>query len=425
MLCVKQRLLKGCLVLGGLFFSVFFACMARAGDNFKAFSPVEVNGFAEFRAGWRVRDDPRQKQVSVMESRLQAEVFTCAPWAEFKYKGDVWADGITEKGEYDTREAWMFARPSDLLDVKIGRQVLTWGTGDLVFLNDLFPKDWQSYFIGRDSEYLKAPSDALKASFFTSFASLDLVYTPRFDPDRYITGEYVSHWNGSELAGRDNVTGAQVPDQWFKDEEIALRLYRNIHNYELALYGYRGFWKRPAGQSGSGEHLFPELSVYGFSARGRVGRGIGNLEFAYYRSGQDRDGTNPMVNNSELRYLAGYNQDLARDFNTSLQYYVEQILHYDEYENSLSHGPARDRFRHVITLQLTWLLMNQNLELSLASYLCPGDRDAYLRPRAEYKWTDDIIMEAGANIFTGREMHTFFGQFEDNTNVYTAVRFSF
>lgn len=425
MSCVKQQVLKGCLFLGGLFFSVLFVWGAWAGDDLKAFSPVEVNGFLELRAGCRVRDDPRQKQASVMESRLQAELFTYAPWAEFKYKGDAWADGIIEKGEYDTREAWMFARPSDVLDVKIGRQVLTWGTGDLVFLNDLFPKDWQSYFIGRDSEYLKAPSDALKASFFTSFANIDLVYTPRFDPDRYITGAYVSHWNGSELAGRDSLTRAQAPDQWFKDEEIAFRLYKNIHNYELALYGYRGFWKRPAGQSGSGEHLFPELSAYGFSARGRVGRGIGNLEFAYYRSGQDRDGTNPVIDNSELRYLAGYNQDLARDFNASLQYYVEQILHYGKYENSLVQGPARDRFRHVITLQLTWLLMNQNLELSLSSYLCPSDRDAYLRPRAAYKWTDDIIMETGANIFTGREMHTFFGQFEDNTNVYTAVRFSF
>ncbi len=221
------------------------------------------------------------------------------------------------------------------------------------------------------------------------------------------------------------MTGAQAPDQWFKDDEIALRLYKNIHNYELALYGYRGFWKRPAGQSGSGENLFPELSVYGFSARGSLGRGIGNIEFAYYRSGQDSDGTNPMINNSELRYLIGYNQDLARNFNAGLQYYMEQILHYDGYKNSLIQDPARDRFRHVITLQLTWLLMNQNLELSLSSYLCPSDRDAYLKPGAAYKWTDDILVEAGANIFTGREMHTFFGQFEDNTSVYTAVRFSF
>ena len=43
--------------------------------------------------------------------------------------------------------------------------------------------------------------------------------------------------------------------------------------------------------------------------------------------------------------------------------------------------------------------MNQNLELSLSAYWCPSDRDAYLRPRAAYKWTDNIIMEAGANIF--------------------------
>ena len=50
------------------------------------------------------------------------------------------------------------------LDVKLGRQVLTWGTGDLLFLNDLFPKDWVSFFAGRDDEYLKAPSNTLRAT---------------------------------------------------------------------------------------------------------------------------------------------------------------------------------------------------------------------------------------------------------------------
>ncbi len=62
--------------------------------------------------------------------------------------------------------------------ITLGRQILTWGTGDLVFINDLFPKDWVSFFIGRDVEYLKAPSDALKVSAFSSWANLDLVYTP-------------------------------------------------------------------------------------------------------------------------------------------------------------------------------------------------------------------------------------------------------
>jgi hypothetical protein len=74
------------------------------------------------------------------------------------------------------------------MDVKLGRQILTWGTGDLIFINDLFPKDWISFFIGRDTDYLKAPSDAIKVSLFGEQANLDIVYTPQFDSDRFIEG---------------------------------------------------------------------------------------------------------------------------------------------------------------------------------------------------------------------------------------------
>lgn len=397
------------------------------GSFFDQFSPVEVHGFIEGRAGCRTQNDPYEKEISVMETRLQLELFTYTDWAEFKYKGDAWLDGVNNGGEYDTREAWFFTRPTDFMDVKIGRQILTWGTGDLVFLNDMFPKDWQSYFIGRDKEYLKAPSTSAKFSFFTDVANLDLVYTPRFDPDRYITGQYISYWDGrlKRIVGRDDQVVAITPDQWFRDDELAVRLYRNINNYELALYGYHGFWKRPGGQTPSGEAIFPELNVYGASARGQVGHGIGNIEIAYYQSVDDQDGTNPLINNSEIRFLLGYAQDLTKDFNASLQYYIEYMLDYDEYRASLSSSPARDRARHVITLMLTKLLLNQNLELSLASYFSPNDRDAYLRPIARYKYTDKITLETGANLFWGEEEHTFFGQFENNTNVYTSIRYSF
>ncbi|MCP4118658.1 MAG: hypothetical protein GY737_25345 [Desulfobacteraceae bacterium] len=389
---------------------------------------LEVNGFVEVRAGCRTQNDPHEKDLSVMDTRLRMEVFTYNDLGDFKYKADLWGDGITEQGEYDTREAWFFLRPSDSVDLKTGRQVLTWGTGDLVFLNDLFPKDWQSFFIGRDDEYLKAPSDAVKLSFFTDLASVDLVYTPQFDPDRFITGEYISHWNGRKqrLSGQDAPVDADRPDKWFRDDEIAIRIYKNINNYEYALYGYSGFWKRPAGESPEGgKTLFPRLNVYGASVRGQLGSGIGNLELAWYDSRDDTGGANAMAANSEMRYLMGYTRDMAKDFNVSLQYYVEQMLNYKEYKKSLTKGPARDRARHVITLQLTKLMMNQNLSLALSAYLSPSDEDACLRPKIGYKASDRLVLEAGANIFTGKDTHTFFAQFENNTNVYTAIRYSF
>jgi hypothetical protein len=412
-------------VLVSLLLLNYWAIAVRAAEPtlpsaLEGIARFELHGFLELRAGCRLQDDPHAKDLSVMEARFQADLFTYTDWAEFKFKGDVWADGVTEKGETDIREAWIFSRPLDKLDVKIGRQVLTWGTGDLVFLNDMFPKDWQSYFTGRDSEYLKAPSDAAKISVFNALANIDLVYTPQFDPDRYITGEYISYWH----AGQDEIIHADQPDRWFADDELAVRIYRNVGNYELALYGYRGFWKRPGGQTISGTAIFPELNTYGASLRGQVGGGIGNLELAYYDSVEDAGGTDPLIDNAEMRYLIGYTRDLARDLNASLQYYLEQLMDYGAYEDGLTGGPARDRFRHVITLQLTQLLMNQNLELSLSAYYSPSDEDAYIRPKISYPFTDNITLETGANIFIGEKPYTFFGQFEKNSNIYASVRYS-
>jgi len=389
----------------------------------------EINGFYETRAGYRTRKDPYEKDMSIMETRLQLDISAYNDWADFKIKGDAIGDLVGEEGDFDLREANMSASPLDFMDIKVGRQILTWGTGDLIFINDLFPKDWQSFFIGRDTEYLKAPSDALKVSIFADQANVDFVYTPRFDPDRFISGERVSFWDGNvlRLAGRDRIVHTDRPDRWFRDDEFAVRVYKNINNYEYALYGYWGYWKSPGGQTAgaSPQATFPDLNVYGASVRGNVGEGIGNIELGYYDSTDDSSGTNPLVKNSELRFLAGYSQEIARDFTIGLQYYLEHMLDYGAYLDNLPAGPARDRNRSLLTLRLTRLLMEQTVTLSLFTYYSPTDKDVYMRPRINYKMTDDLAVELGVNIFFGDHPDTFFGQFENNSNLYTAVRYTF
>jgi hypothetical protein len=390
--------------------------------------PIEAHGFFEMRAGYRTQNDKYEKDMSIMESRFQLDLSSTTDWADFKLKGDFIGDGVTEEGDFDLREANVFTRPTDWMDVKVGRQILTWGTGDLIFINDMFPKDWNSFFIGRDTDYLKAPSDAAKVSLFNDAANLDIVYTPQFDSDRYIDGEYISYWNGNlgRHAGRDAIVHTDRPNRWFRDDEIAMRLYKNISNYEFALYGYNGFWKSPAGQTASGQALFPDLNVYGASVQGAVGKGIGNAEVGYYDSADDRSGKNPLINNSEMRYLVGYTQEIGTDFTAGMQYYIEQVLQYSQYKRVMpTTVAARDEYRQLLTLRLTKLLMNQNLRLSLFTYFSPTDKDSYLRPNVNYKVSDNLSMETGANVFFGDYPHTFFGQFEDNTNIYTAVRYSF
>ena len=390
--------------------------------------PIEMHGFYEMRSGYRLQNDKYEKDMSIMENRLQLDLSSYPEWADLKVKGDVFGDLVTEEADFDLREANIFLRPNDFLDLKVGRQVLTWGTGDLIFINDLFPKDWQSFFIGRDNEYLKAPSDALKASLFGDWANLDIVYTPQFDLDRHIDGTRLSYWNSNlgRLAGEDAVVHTDKPNIWFKDSEFAARLYKNINNYEFALYGYRGYWKSPSGQNASmTQAIFPDLNVYGASVRGAIGKGIGNLEIGYYESADDLSGKNPLIDNSQMRYLVGYTQEIAKDFTAGVQYYIEQMLDFSQYKNNLISGPARDRDRHLVTLRLTKLLMNQNLRCSLFTYYSPSDKDVHMRPNVNYKLNDNLALEIGGNIFFGDYSNTFFGQFRDNTNVYAGMRYSF
>jgi len=401
--------------------------------NWKSFLetlPFELHGFWDARGGLRTQDDPHEPKTATLgETRLQLNLSKALDWAKFRLKSDFLYDGVAEGARVDLREANATLTPFEFMDLKVGRQILTWGTGDYIFINDLFPKDYYSFFIGRDDEYLKAPSDAVKASLYTKFFNLDFVYTPQFDPDRFIDGERLSYFNPllGRLAGEDAKIRPHKRDEWFEEDEMALRFYRNIKGYDLALYGYNGFWKSPMGlDPQTRKATFPRLSVYGLSSRGKVWKGIGNIEMGYYDSQDDRSGKNPFVPNSQFRFLAGYEQELAKDFTMGVQYYLELMSDYGAYKRTLPPGSqAADEYRHVVTLRLTKLLMYQNLKLSLFTFYSPSDQDAYVRPSIHYKITDRWSADVGANIFIGKGDHTFFGQFQNDTNVYLGIRWSF
>ena len=398
---------------------------------------ITVNGFVDARGGARLQNDPDADELSLMEARLQLDGEWMGDLVTIHVRSDLLLDAVAEEktvnldlgtGFLDLREANAEFSPASFADVKVGRQILTWGTGDLLFINDLFPKDWQSFFAGRHEEYLKAPSDALFVGLYPGFVDIHLAYMPRFDPDRFIRGERISYWSPliGARAGEDMIVDPSLPDEWFSDDEAAARMSRNIGGYEVEAYFYDGRWKSPRGMDpATGRAAFPKLTVYGASARGGVGKGLANLEIGYYDSRDDADGVDPLVPNSEWRFLAGYERELARDFSGGVQYYVEWMQDYDDYRQTLPGGPAADEDRHVVTLRLTRQAMNQALVLSLFGYWYPTDEDGYVRPGVKYKATDNWLLTAGANVFFGEQDHTFFGQFEKNTNLYGGARYSF
>lgn len=395
---------------------------------------ASLHGFIEYGHGFRTQSDDRQHHTTILhETRLQLEMLKRFDQFDLQLRNDIVYDAWSGDIDNELREASVYLFPFDWLDVKAGRQVLTWGTGDYLFLNDLFPKNWQSFFIGRDDEYLKEPSDAIKFSMFPEIMSqrftIDLVWIPFFRPDQVVTGERISYFNtmANDKAGRNRQVHWDKPDRTFENSVFALRISKNFSGTETAFYFHKGFYTQPGSfDFDAWRSTFVEMHAYGASVRRAIFGGIGNMECALYEMIDDKSGDNPFVDNSSFRTLVGYSRELAQDFNIGLQYYVEYMLDYDEYRQTYPvHEIMKDRDRHLLTVRLTKLMLMQTLEMSLFTFYSPTDEDAYLRPKIQYDWNDHVQLTVGGNIFIGREEHTFFGQLEDNTNLYARIRYSF
>ncbi|MEE9613771.1 MAG: hypothetical protein V3W31_02315 [Thermodesulfobacteriota bacterium] len=399
-------------------------------------SATELHGFLEGAYGAKFADKRGERdRYNLMEARLQLKGLYFPALledhdGELFFKAEFLADGYDDDLYFYFRELNLFLSPAESVDMKLGRQVLTWGTGDFLFVNDLFPKDYVAFFTGRADEYLKRPSDAARLWFFTDAASFDFVLIPVFEPNESLRGERVSFYDGidGEIVGEGSVRSFEEPPRTAENAELAARAYRTFGSVEGAVYFFRGFYKEPRGvlDASKKEFFYPRLNVYGMSLRGPVWGGIGSVELGYYESRDDRGGGDGSVENSSVKYLFGYTRDMGGELKVGLQWLVEEMLDYGEYRRSLPpEARSRDEFRQLLTLRITKLLRSQTLTLSLFTFYSPTDDDVYLRPSVSYAVSDNLKVTAGANLFSGADDHTEFGQLEGNQNAYVRVRYGF
>jgi len=387
------------------------------------------SGFAEGALGTRFSEDPLVRQSGTLgEFRLRIESEWQPGNLAIGLKADIGYDGVAEDWIGELRDLSVSLSPTDSLDLKIGRQVQTWGTGDLLFLNDLFPKDFVSFFAGRDDEYLKAPGDAVRATWYTDAVNADFVWTPIFEPDVYVDGERFSFFfplAGGNVAP-DPPLKALRPKESFDNGEFALRLFKTVKGREYALYAYRGFFKQPTALTPDLRPTFAPLNAYGASLRQPAGPGLINVEASYYDSRDDRSGSNPLLPNDQFRFLAGYEWEARPNFTVGLQYYLEWTLDHDALiDNSPFPQFEPDERRHVLTNRLTWRLGRDRYTWSLFTFLSPSDRDFYVRPSFTWRYSDQWTFTAGASLFGGDEPQTFFNQLADASNAYIRVRFNY
>ncbi len=202
---MNRIVLTGCVLVTLVFIVIYNASASEIGEWFYDRYETELFGFAEMRQGWRLQNDLFEKDESVSEVRMQLDLSKEFEGGTGKFKGDLVVDRVLEETRGELRELNFSFSPANYMDIKAGRQIQTWGTGDLLFINDLFPKNWKSFFIGRDNEYLKAPSDSIRTSLYFDLINIDFSYSPVFNGSVYIDGSRLSYWNGTRIAGEESI----------------------------------------------------------------------------------------------------------------------------------------------------------------------------------------------------------------------------
>ena len=398
-----------------------------------ATAQASLHGFVQVNFDFRATgaDCPAGMACDVMRSdqRLQLKFDLASPdgRAAAVARADLFHDGILDEVGIDLREAYLDLA-ARRLSARFGRQVVTWGLGDLVFINDVFPKDWVALLTGAPLEYLKLGSDALKVGFYPGSLGAEAVIVPVFSPDQAPGPDRLFFFDPLPALA-DRVT--ERPTAEFGHMQAAGRVYARVGRYEVAGYGSRGFFGMPGARLERARlprviYFYPRLNTYGGSVQGPLRAGVFSLEGGYYDSRDDRSGTDPSVENSQVRWLAAYQVQPREDLTLSFQYYAERVAHYRAYLDTLPLGlPARDRSRQVVSVRVTQFQRHQTLRIGMLLMVSPTDRDLYANPSIRYNVTDELWVELGSNIFWGESPHTFFGQFQKNSGVFLVARYGF
>lgn len=416
----KNRFFIGCFV------SCFFFALS---SSFATADDISLHGFLQGNYSVDTNSsNPDGKDFKWAEERLQIKLDANKEAFHLFLKTDAFYDHVDEEAEIELREGYV-DYTSSMWDMRLGRQVITWGLGDLIFINDVFPKDYEAFFSGRPMEYLKKGVDGIKIGVYPSFASAELVIVPFFEPNNFPEQKRFHMFDPMpSIANRVE----KEPTATLENTEVAFRIYRDVSGFDASLYFYRGFSRQPSMLPDSMtaptkiEFFYPELSVYGASLQGRALDGVLSLEAGYYDSRQDSDGTDPMMPNSQTKFLVGFQRQMWEDFTIGLQYYGEYMHKYPEYEKYLPAGfPHENKLHDLASVRLTQFLIHQTLRLSLFSFYSPTDSDYLLNPEVKYNFSDSIWAAVGANIFGGGEEWNQFGQLDKNDNIYWQMRYEF
>lgn len=327
-------------------------------------------------------------------------------------------DAAIPRSHGSVREAFVDWAPTSALELKVGRQILTWGVSDYLFVNDVFPKNYDAFFTGAGFDRMKEPVDAVRGVTHAGETDIELV----------VSRAHADAAPRPERFGAVSVpSSASVADRAAHQADVALKVSSHRGGWDLAGYvaSFRAHELRYFMESTALRYDRPRTTHLGFSSTGNFAAGLVWLEAALRAAPRERANVvNRHFVASTAKLIAGYSRELGSDVSVSAQWQLEAPTDRASYLASLASGIKP--LPHVLsTLHLRVQGSWQNQTLRAGAHVFAGSEgDTHFNPFVSWSPADGWNLEGGANVFGGRP-ETRYGAFKDDSNVYVLARFSF
>ena len=327
----------------------------------------------------------------------------------------------------------------DNFDIRIGKQQVVWGKADGVFITDVVSPLNLTEFLLPDFDEIRIGVIAAKVDYYLGNSTIEAILIPQFTPTLrpasnsiwFVQPDFPApptfDWSQSEI------------NPSLENSEVFLKYSLMSSKIDFELMGGYTWDDNPTmhieKQFGMDTSTVPpspiltgllitpqhhRLGLVGGSFSTEIKGVILRGEAAYY-NGKYFQTADPMavdaiIQKDYLNYVVGLDFSLG-PVKMSGQFIQKYIFDYQDLM-------LEDEINNMATVMARYDMLRETLHLELFSYIGITKSDALIRPKITYDFDDSFSILLGGNIFVGDEDGQF-GQYGNNSMIYTKIKYSF
>lgn len=373
----------------------------QATVNFSQTAPLpgqpDYRGLSMFRGVGELLSDVNQDN---WKARVGIAMFYDGAY-HLNDQRDLYTDNFLDQyeSEIELNEAYIQADLSSKLDLKIGRQIVVWGTSDNIRITDILnPLDlrWPGLV---DIRFLRLPVTMTKLNYYQgnwNFGGL-LIHEPRFNKFPVYNGEFFPF--------NRPLADPEEPGVSWSNQQAALSLNGIFSGWDIAFYGAYVFDKQPYFSDVlTGQRSYDEVLFAGTAANYAIGNWLIKGEAAFW------DGLKfSTIDEQKQRVdvLVGVDYSGFSETTISLEIANRHLVDFDERLSRAPDGQKEDWRQFAFRFTRDFLNDTLHLTLLFSSYGIFAREGGFERFQLEYDLSDNLKLTGGVVLYQSGDFPSF------------------